>query len=78
MTEYGFPRASGEVIPVRTELADLVVQELRRAGLPAFREGGSDGPDRSGAVVYVDPDTEFGRMSDLLPALRPTFVRPGA
>ncbi|WP_051845107.1 hypothetical protein [Streptomyces globisporus] len=58
MTEYGFTRASDEVIATRTELADLVVQALRRAGLPAFREGDSGSPDRSGAVVHVDPDAE--------------------
>ncbi|MCD2464266.1 hypothetical protein MBT42_11920 [Streptomyces sp. MBT42] len=58
MTEYGFTRASDEVIAVRTELADHVVEALRSAGLPAFRDGDSGNPDRSGAVVYIDPDAE--------------------
>ncbi|MFF5504164.1 hypothetical protein [Streptomyces roseolus] len=59
MTEYGFPRASDEVGAIRAELADHVVQALRGAGLPAFRDGDSGSPDRSGAVVYIDPDAEM-------------------
>ncbi|MGW2563216.1 hypothetical protein ACWCXB_29115 [Streptomyces sp. NPDC001514] len=58
MTEYGFPRASDEFIALRIELADQVVRALRRAGLPAFRDGESGSPDQSGAVVYVDRDAE--------------------
>ncbi|APE21295.1 MULTISPECIES: hypothetical protein [Streptomyces] len=58
MTEFGFARASDDVIARRGELAEQVVQALRRAGLPAFRDGGSGSPDRVGAVVHVDPDAE--------------------
>lgn len=58
MSEYGFTRASDEVLAVRDELADHVVQALRRAGLPAFRDGETGTATRSGAVVCVDPDAE--------------------
>ncbi|WMX45811.1 hypothetical protein RGF97_14410 [Streptomyces roseicoloratus] len=58
MTEYGFTRASDEVLALRNELADLVVQALRQAGLPALRDSASNGADAPGAVVYVDPDAE--------------------
>ncbi|MFE6712238.1 hypothetical protein [Streptomyces sp. NPDC057695] len=58
MTEYGFPRASDDVLAIRTELAEQVVQALGSAGLPAFREGHSGSADRSGAVVHIDPDAE--------------------
>ncbi|MFF1561560.1 hypothetical protein [Streptomyces sp. NPDC058279] len=58
MTEFGFTRAADDVVAIRIELADLVVQALQRAGLPAFRDGESDSPDQAGAVVYVDTDAE--------------------
>jgi hypothetical protein len=57
MSEYGFARASDEVLARRDELAERVVQALRRAGLPAFREGDTT-VDQSGAVVYVESDAE--------------------
>ncbi|MFD5936318.1 hypothetical protein [Streptomyces sp. NPDC060333] len=60
MTEYGFIRAPDEVISIRVELAEQVVKALQDAGLPAFRDMGSDGPDQAGAVVYVEPDAELG------------------
>ncbi|MFJ6480188.1 MULTISPECIES: hypothetical protein [unclassified Streptomyces] len=66
MTEFGYPRASDQVLAVRSELADQVVLALRTAGLPAFREDGPDGPDGpdgsdgAGAVVMVDADAETG------------------
>ncbi|MEU2490045.1 hypothetical protein [Streptomyces sp. NPDC007883] len=63
MTEYGFTRASEEFISLRIELADLVVQTLRRAGLHAFRDGEAGSPDQPGAVVYVDPDAETASAS---------------
>ncbi|MBK6017439.1 hypothetical protein [Streptomyces sp. MBT53] len=56
--EHGFARASDEVLAARNELADQVVRALRRAGLPAFREGAPSTADRSGAVVHVEPDAE--------------------
>ncbi|MCT9083797.1 hypothetical protein [Streptomyces fulvoviolaceus] len=58
MSEYGFARASDEVLVVRNELAGQVVQALRRAGLHAFREGENEAADRSGAAVHVEPDAE--------------------
>lgn len=58
MSEYGFARASDEVLAVRNELADEAVQALRRAGLPAFRDGETATADRSGAVVHVEPDAQ--------------------
>lgn len=58
MTEYGFIRASDEVLSIRNELADQVIQALQRAGLPAFREGESGFQDQAGAVVHVEPDAE--------------------
>ncbi|MFI0234517.1 hypothetical protein [Streptomyces sp. NPDC017086] len=60
MSEYGFARASEDVVALRNELADQVVRALREAGLPAFREGESDEADRAGAVVVVDPDAVLG------------------
>lgn len=59
MTEYEFTRASDEVVALRTELADDVVQALRCAGLPAFRAGDSGSPGQPGAVVYVEPDADM-------------------
>ncbi|MFE2927151.1 hypothetical protein [Streptomyces goshikiensis] len=58
MTEYGFDRASDEVIIIRNSLADRVIEALKCAGLPAFREReeGVDGQD--GAVIRVEPDAE--------------------
>ncbi|MGW2650091.1 hypothetical protein ACWC2T_35625 [Streptomyces sp. NPDC001393] len=58
MSEYGFARASDQVLAVRYELADHVIQALRWAGLPAFRDGEEGTADRSGAVVSVDADAE--------------------
>ncbi|SDN04414.1 hypothetical protein SAMN04487981_103364 [Streptomyces sp. cf386] len=58
MSDYGFARASDEVLAVRNELADEAVQALRRAGLPAFLDGGTAPADRAGAVVQVEPDAE--------------------
>lgn len=59
MSEYGFARASDEVLAARNELADqVVVQALRRAGLPAIRDGETTTADRAGAVVCVEPDAE--------------------
>ncbi|MGW0830869.1 hypothetical protein [Streptomyces prunicolor] len=58
MSEYGFARASDEFLTLRHELAGQVVQALRRAGLPAFRDGETPATDQTGAVVYVDPDAE--------------------
>ncbi|MEU9283317.1 hypothetical protein AB0D57_00975 [Streptomyces sp. NPDC048275] len=63
MSEYGFTHASDEVLAVRNELARHVVQALRRAGLPAFRDGETATADRSGAVVYVEPDAETASAS---------------
>ncbi|MFI9342804.1 hypothetical protein ACIG0D_16220 [Streptomyces sp. NPDC052773] len=63
MSEYGFTRASDDVLAARSELAGQVVQALRRAGLPAFREGETATADRSGAVVYVEPDAELASAS---------------
>ncbi|MGX9891316.1 hypothetical protein [Streptomyces sp. NPDC002276] len=57
--EYGFARASDEVLAARNELADQVLRALRQAGLPAFREGAPATADRSGAVVRVEPDAEM-------------------
>lgn len=56
--EYGFDHASDEVIAVRAELADEVVQALGQAGLPAFR---SDllSEARPGAVVHVHRDADL-------------------
>ncbi|MFF3086795.1 hypothetical protein ACFVRB_17330 [Streptomyces nojiriensis] len=59
MTDFGFARASDEAVAIRIELADQVVQTLRRAGLPAFRDGESGNLDQSGAVVYIDFDAEM-------------------
>ncbi|WP_198359403.1 hypothetical protein [Streptomyces fildesensis] len=59
MSEYGFARASDEVLAARTGLADQVVQTLRRAGLPAFRDEGAHSEEQSGAAVYVDDDAEI-------------------
>ncbi|MDV9169597.1 hypothetical protein R6V09_05530 [Streptomyces sp. W16] len=56
--EYGFTRAPDEVLAVRNQLADRVIQALQQAGLPAFRDGAPSTADRSGAVVHVDPDAE--------------------
>ncbi|MEW2133423.1 hypothetical protein [Streptomyces sp. NPDC005435] len=150
MSEFGFTRASDDVLAARGRLADDVVQSLVDAGLPAFRDDPEAAVERSGALVSVEPDAEtasaavsvgwrcspdllqaaaerlltgdadapavrypgvigrhmqsaliqvlltagiiatpendamnparvlvFGRMSDLPPALRPTFVPPG-
>ncbi|MEW2526486.1 hypothetical protein [Streptomyces sp. NPDC047071] len=63
MSEYGFFRASHEVLAARDALAAQVVQALRSAGLPAFREGEAGTEDRSGAVVQVDPDGETASAS---------------
>ncbi len=63
MSEYGFARASDQVLAVRNELADHVIQALRRAGLPAFRDGEEATEDRSGAVVSVNPDAETASAS---------------
>lgn len=58
MPEYGFIRASDEVVAIRTELADQVVQVLQHAGLPAVRGGTGGSQGQPGAVVYVDTDAE--------------------
>ncbi|MFJ3880911.1 hypothetical protein ACIPW5_26140 [Streptomyces sp. NPDC090077] len=58
MTEYGFSRASDDVVAIRTELADQVVQVLQHAGLTAFRDGAEGSLSQSGAVIYVDTDAE--------------------
>ncbi|MEU8974834.1 hypothetical protein AB0D11_37215 [Streptomyces monashensis] len=63
MSEYGFARASDEVVSVRRELADQVVQALRHAGLPSFLDGEAAMADRSGAVVFVDLDAETASAS---------------
>ena len=60
MSEYGFTRASEDVIAIRNELADQVIQALRHAGLPAFREGEKETADQAGAVVHVEPDADVG------------------
>ncbi|MEV6806607.1 hypothetical protein [Streptomyces sp. NPDC051132] len=61
MSEYGFSRASEDVVALRNELADQVVRALRQAGLPAFREEEEgDEADRAGAMVAVDPDAVLG------------------
>ncbi|MEU9415930.1 hypothetical protein [Streptomyces sp. NPDC048272] len=59
MTEFGFPRASDEMLAIRNELADQVIQTLHHAGLPAFRESDPDTDDRGGAVIHVDFDAEI-------------------
>ncbi|GLV87893.1 hypothetical protein Slala03_75820 [Streptomyces lavendulae subsp. lavendulae] len=58
MTEYGFIRASDEVLSIRNKLADEVIRALQRAGLPAFREGESGHQNQAGAVIHVEPDAE--------------------
>ena len=52
------PKAPPETIEAREALAGQVIQALRRAGLPAFRDGEPSATDRAGAVIYVDPDAE--------------------
>ncbi|MER7725323.1 hypothetical protein [Streptomyces sp. NPDC096323] len=56
--EYGFDHASDEVIAVRAELADEVVQALQLAGLPAFRSDHVSA-SRPGAVVHVHRDADL-------------------
>ncbi|MER5949533.1 hypothetical protein ABT127_26125 [Streptomyces sp. NPDC001904] len=56
--DFGFFRASEEDLAARTALADQAVSALRRAGLPAWREGVDD-PATSGAVVRTEPDAEL-------------------
>ncbi|WP_405617959.1 hypothetical protein [Streptomyces sp. NBC_00076] len=63
MSEYAFARASEEVLAVRNELADHVVQALQRAGLPAFRGEEAATAAPSGAVVHVEPDAETASAS---------------
>ncbi|MEU6824846.1 hypothetical protein ABZ921_29810 [Streptomyces atriruber] len=58
MPEFGFIRASDEVLAIRNELADRVVQALRRAGLPAFHDTEVGTEDQSGSAVQVDSDAE--------------------
>ncbi|WP_327680049.1 hypothetical protein [Streptomyces sp. NBC_00467] len=60
MTRYEYARACGDVLAVRTQLADQVVEALRSAGLRAFRDGEPGSPDRPRAVVCVEPDAEMG------------------
>ncbi|MFI1176716.1 hypothetical protein [Streptomyces melanogenes] len=60
MSEYGFVRASDEVLAVRYELAARVVTALRRAGLPAHIEEEAGSQDGAGARVEVQPDAETG------------------
>lgn len=60
MSEYGFARASDEVLATRTDLADQVVRALRRAGLPAFHEEGGHSKGQPGAEVWVQGDAELG------------------
>ncbi|WP_353941924.1 hypothetical protein ABII15_09970 [Streptomyces sp. HUAS MG91] len=56
--DFGFLRASEEDLAARAALADRTVSALRRAGLPAWREG-VDEPATSGAVVRTEPDAEL-------------------
>ena len=58
MSDYGFARASPEVLAARHELADQVIRALQRAGLPAFHHGAPETAHRSGAAVHVEPDAE--------------------
>ncbi|WP_406093358.1 hypothetical protein [Streptomyces sp. NBC_01013] len=55
---YGFDHASDEVIAVRAELADEVVQALQLAGLPTFRSDHVS-EARPGAVVHVHRDADL-------------------
>ncbi|MFI6458877.1 hypothetical protein [Streptomyces sp. NPDC050538] len=52
------PKAPPEIVEAREALAGQVIQALRQAGLPAFRDGEPTATNRAGAVVYVDPDAE--------------------
>ncbi|WP_405991450.1 hypothetical protein [Streptomyces sp. NBC_00986] len=52
------PKAPPEIIEAREALAGQAIQALRRAGLPAFRDGETPATDRAGAVVYVDSDAD--------------------
>ncbi|MGW3157577.1 hypothetical protein [Streptomyces sp. NPDC001089] len=63
MSEYGFPRATDEVLAVRQELASQVVRALKEAGLPAFLGEEDSAADLGGAVVYVDSDAETASAS---------------
>ncbi|MBV1940746.1 hypothetical protein KUF83_29885 [Streptomyces sp. BV286] len=59
MTEHGFPippHAPPEVIAERNKVADAVVRELLRTGLPAYRGDDDEGPrGEIGAEVHVEP-----------------------
>ncbi|MFI1170097.1 hypothetical protein [Streptomyces melanogenes] len=60
MSEYGFVRATDQVLAVRDELAARVVAALRRAGPPAFIEEEAGSQDGAGARVEVNVDAEMG------------------
>ncbi|MFF1482119.1 hypothetical protein ACFVYD_31975 [Streptomyces sp. NPDC058301] len=60
MPEYGFVRASDEVLSGRYELPARVVTALRRAGLPAHIEGEAGSQDGAGARGEVQTDAETG------------------
>ncbi|MFG2143632.1 hypothetical protein ACGFRG_05450 [Streptomyces sp. NPDC048696] len=63
MSDFGFIRASDDVLAARGELASQVIRALQRAGLPAFREEEAGTEDQSGAVVYLQPDAETASAS---------------
>jgi hypothetical protein len=51
--EYGFTRAPDEVLAVRNQPADRVIQALQQAGLPAVRYPGTIGPHMQGALIKI-------------------------